>query len=177
MKKHYLLLLLLPLFFFSCKKKLTEFYVDYTSDCVISSTFSVATYFSIITPEMETNSEYNFENNNTKKKYIKSIYLKDLVLTIKSPNGQTFSFLNEVEVYLSAPGLSEISVAKKSNISNSIGNTLALDLENVDLQEYIKSDKFSLRLRTKTDETIAQDVDISIYTNFLVGARLIRFKK
>lgn len=178
MRKSYLFILpILVVLLGGCKKKITQFYVDYTTSAVIQSTFGTLVPFSVGTPEMETNSMYEFENNNTKKDRINSIFLKNLELNITSPTNETFSFVNDLEVYIDSPNNPEILIAVKNDIPNTVGDNLILDVPTTDLQEYIKDSKFSLRLKVVTDETISQDVDIDIYSNFLVDAKIIRFKK
>lgn len=166
-------LLIIPILS-SCKKKIGQFDMDYNSEVVVPSTFGQLVPFTLYTPEMQTNAEYEFESNNTKKKYIQSIYAKQIRLDITSPQNETFSFLNEAELFISSPNVTERKVAYVSNVPNNVGNTLNCGLLNVDLQEYIKEDQFKLRLVTTTDETIPQDVTINIYTNFRVDAKLLK---
>lgn len=173
MKKSTLFLILLSLATLgSCKKKNIFFGINLNSEVVVSSTFSQLVPFSVTTPEITSNSEAEFEINNTKKDYVKSIYLDNLKLIITSPSSQTFSFLNSVEIFISANGLEEKKVAFKQNIPNTTGTQLRLDLVKVDLQEYIKKDKFSIRSVFVTDETITHDVTISIEQDYLVSAKL-----
>ncbi len=173
MKKYAIYGILLLVLLSSCKKKLTEFEIDYTAEVVVPSTLGQALPFSLYTPEITTNSEYEFEVNDTRKDKINSIFLKDLTLTITSPSGETFSFLNSIEVYIKSPNAAEKRVAYKENIPSGIGSVLICDLVYQDIQEFIKDDTFTLRLETVTDETIPQDVHIEVYSNFLVDASLL----
>ena len=132
--KKYLVFFLVIFTLVSCKKKLTQFHIDYNSTITVPSTFGQFVPFSLSTPEVTTNSEQEFEVNNTRKDHIESIFLKDLVLTITSPNNEDFSFLNKIEVFISSPLHTEQKVASKSSISNSVGAQLVCDVENVDLQ-------------------------------------------
>lgn len=157
-----------------CKKKLTQFYIDYTADVVIQSTVGQLVPFSVYTPEIVTNSEFEFESNNTKKDKIESIHLRDLNLTIKSPSGETFSFLNSLEVFISSPQHTEQKVAFKESIPSNVGTTLICDVVDTDIQHFIKDDRFTIRLRTVTDETIPQDVTVEVYSNFFVDAKLVK---
>ena len=157
----------------SCKKKLTEFDIDYTSEVVISSTFGQLVPFSLNTPEIQTNSEFEFEANNTRADKVERINLRELRLNITSPNGETFSFLNSVEIFISSPNHSEKKVAFKESIPANVGSQLTCDLVDVELQDFIKDDKFTLRLVTVTDETIPQDVTVEVFTNFRVKAKLL----
>ena len=169
-----MIVLLIALVAGGCKKKITQFYMDYTSEVTISSTVGQLVPFSLYTPEMTTNSEFEFESNNTRKENINSIYLKELKLTITSPPGETFSFLNSIEIFISSPQHSEQKVAFKSSIPASAGNQLTCDVVDLDLQEFIKDDRFTLRIKTVTDETIPQDVDVEVYTNFFVDAKIFK---
>jgi hypothetical protein len=153
---------------------LTQFYIDYNSTVTVQSTFGQFVPFSINTPDVTTNSEQEFEVNNTRKDHIESIFLKDLVLTITNPSNEDFSFLNKIEVYISSPLHTEQKVASKLDISNSVGAQLVCDVENVDLQNYIKDDNFTLRLKTTTDETIAQNIEIDVYSRFFVDAKVFK---
>lgn len=158
----------------ACKKKLTQFYIKYNSTVTVQSTFGQFVPFNMNTPEMTTESEQKFEVNNTSKDRIRSIFLNDLVLTITSPNNEDFSFLNAVEVFISSPLHTEQKVASKVNISNSVGVQLVCDVEDLDLQNYIKDESFTLRLKTTTDETLSQNVEIDVYTRFLVDAKVFK---
>jgi hypothetical protein len=174
MKKLLFLSILCIVYLSSCKKKLSQFHIDYTSKTTIQSTFGQFIPFSVFTPETTTNSEVEFENNNTRKDKIESIRLEDLVLTITSPSNETFSFLNEIEIFISSPKHSEQKVAFKKNIPSTVGNQIICDLTDIDLQSFVKDDTFTIRIKAITDETIAQDVDIDIYSNFFVDAKFIK---
>lgn len=166
-----LLIILIPLV--SCKKKITQFYIDYNSSVVIQSSVGVLVPFNINTPEITTNSEVEFESNNTKKDKIKSILLQELSLTITSPSSQDFSFLNSVEIFISSPNNSEKKVGFRDNIGSNPGSKLVCDIVNLDLQEFVKDEKFTVRIKTVTDEVLSDDIHIDVYTNFLVDAKLI----
>lgn len=150
--------------------------MDYDAEVVIGSTFGSLVPFFVETPETETNAAYQFEINDTESKRVKSIFLKKLDLTIKSPTNETFSFLKSVDIYIDSPNQPEVLLASKSSISNEIGKSLSLDLVNLDFKEYIKDETFTLRLKVVTDETIPEDVTIGIASSYLVDAKIIRFK-
>lgn len=172
--KYFVLALILPLILMGCKKKLTQFYIDFNSPALIPATIPVNSPFTIYTPEEETNSEFEFENNDTRKDHIREIRLQDLEISITSPEDATFNFLEELEIFINTDGLSERKVAFKENIPDDVGQKIICDILDVDLQEYIKADKFVIRLRTVTNEVITEDVDVEIYSNFLVDAQLIK---
>ncbi len=157
----------------SCKTKFTQFYIDYNSLATIPSSTPLDLPFDVFTPEQTTNSSYQFEINDTRKDKIEKITLEDLSIKITSPESEDFSFLKDISVHISADGLSEQLIAYKYDIQNSIGNELECKETNIDLQEYIKKDRFTIRLETITDEIITQDIDVDIHTNFFVDAKLL----
>jgi hypothetical protein len=171
-----LLLACIPAFF-GCTKKLTHFYIDYTTEITVPATLTTAFPFSLQTPPVGTNSTFEFEDHDTRKDKIQSIFLKELKLTIQDPSGETFSFVNSVSLYISTDDLPEVLVAKSDSVPDNIGDVLSLTPSDTDLQEYIKATKYRLRLKIISDETVPQDIHIEAYSNFLVDARLIRKKK
>jgi hypothetical protein len=173
----FLLLILTGFTLSGCQKKLTHFYVDYESETVVPSTIIIGFPVSLHTPELETNSTYEFENKKTRKDLIQDIFLKKLRLTITDPDTETFSFVNSIQLYISTTMLDEVKIAELNDIPADVGNELELNTLDTDLKEYIKAEKFKLRLRVLSDETIPQDVHIDIYSQFLVDAQLIRLKK
>lgn len=151
----------------------TSFNMDYESTIIIQNGLGISTPVSFNTPEIESNSESEFEVNDTRKDKIQHINLSSLNLEITAPANQEFDFIEDIELFISADGLDEILLAYTYNIENSVGNTLVLTCSQNDFQEYIKKDKFKLRLRTMTDEYNLNDVEIKIKGKFRVDAKLI----
>ncbi|MFT5513695.1 MAG: hypothetical protein ACI8SE_002104 [Bacteroidia bacterium] len=150
----------------------TNFTIKYEQDVKVESSTGINLPFNIATPQTETNAESEFENNDTEKKYIKSISLDSLVLTLFDPQGEDFSFLEEISIYINAEGLSEHEIAWKRPVQESASNVLNLDVTDADLQAYIKKDKFSLRLKVVTDELITRDYYFRIRSAYGVSAQL-----
>jgi len=161
--------------FTSCDKidKLTQFEIDYTSSFKIPSNLGINLPFNFPTPDIETNISEELENNQSNKELIEQIFLKKFLLTIESPDNQTFRFLKDIDVFLVADGLPKVKIAFKHNIKNSIGQELDLDVIEQDLQEYMKKDKYSIDVSTTTDETILQEVKIRTDLKFWVDAKIL----
>ena len=170
------IILVLTIFFTlsSCDKvdDLTKFDIEYNSKIVIPASAGIDLPFNVFTPDMETNSESKFEVNDTRKDLIEEIKLTELQLIITSPTDADFGFLNSVEVYISAEGLDEIKIAEK-DVDENIGNTLDVNVLDIDLKEYIKKDEFNLRLNTVTDEAIGSDHEIDVNSTFFVDAKIL----
>lgn len=154
--------------------KLTQFDVDYNSSLTYSASgLLINVPLEIVSPPVTTNAEEEFAVNDTRKDLIESIKLTQATLTITSPQGETFSFLKDIDVYLVADGLPEVLVAHKNDIPNTVGAQISLDLESVELKEYIKKEAFRLKVTSTTDETIVSDVQVDIYTKFFVDAKIL----
>lgn len=160
---------------FSCDKldELTKFDMEYSQRTTIPSSMGIDLPFDIYTPETETNSESKFEVNDTRKDLIEEIRLTELELVIITPTDSDFSFLNSIDVFISAEGLDEIKIASQPEVPENVGNTLNLETMDVDLKEYIKKDQFSLRLNTVTDEFISSDHEIEVNSTFFVDAKIL----
>lgn len=175
-KLAYLAAIVVALSFTGCKAidKLTQFNVDYNSSLVYSATgLPLNLPITLNSPDVTTNSEEEFAVNDTRKDLIESIKLTQATLTITSPQGETFSFLKDIDVYLVADGLPEVLVAHKDNIPNTVGASFDLDIDNQELKEYIKKDAFSLKVTSTMDETVVSDVHVDVYTKFFVDAKIL----
>ena len=162
-------------FFASCKEldKLTQFEMDYETSVTIPGTLGINAPVDLITPEIETDSESKFSVNNTRKDLVEEIVLREMTLTIVSPQNEDFSFLNSIRIFINAEGLDEKQIAWKDPVAESASNVIALETSQEDLKEYLVKDQFSLRVRTKTDEIIAEDHEIKIQSVFFIDAKIL----
>lgn len=159
----------------SCKEldKLTMFDVDYQTNYTVSSTTIINAPFNLFTPEVTTESETTFEENNTRKDLIESIKLKTLKLTLTSPESGNFNFLNEIHIFISAENVEEVEIAYLVDLENNNSTTLELVTNGQELKDYIKADSYTLRVQSTTDETLSQNHDITIDTKFRVDAKIL----
>ena len=162
-------------FLSSCDQldELTHFNMDFEQEVVIESSVIVDLPYNVITPEINSNSESSFENNNTHKDLIEDIRLTSMVLEIKSPSNGSFNFLNSIEIFLSADDEDEVRIAWKENIPANGSMLIELDVSNDDLKSFLKKDTFSLRLETVTDELITSDHHIDVKSSFFVDAKIL----
>ena len=159
----------------SCKKvdQFTQFNMDFNNEIIIPSTIGINLPISILTPEMETDSESTFELNDTRKDLIEEIRLTSLTLSLQSPNGADFSFLESISIYMKAQDLPEVEIAWSENIPENAGNQISLNVSGNDFKEYIKKDQFSLRVNTITDEIITADHKIDISSSYFIDAKIL----
>jgi len=170
----YIYIFILAFLISSCSKldELTKFNIDYDTEVTIPSSAGINLPFDVLTPDTETNSESTFESNDTRKDLIEEIILTKLQLEITSPSDADFSFLESIEVFISAEGLDEIKIASKTDVPETV-SVLDLDVSDNDLKEFIKKDSYSLRLNTVTDEAISQDHQIDVKSTFFVDAKIL----
>lgn len=167
------LLLILPILALTGCTKLTEFELDYNTELVIQASSPISTPIEILSPEVETNYEAEFEENETAKDHVNNINLKDVVLTIKDPENENFDFLKSIDLFIDAENEPQIRIAYKNSVPTDI-QELELTTEDENLLPYITSDKYQLKIKVVTDETYTNDITLNAYTNFLVKAELIK---
>jgi len=153
--------------------KLTQFNLTYNTSYTVPSSTGIDLPLNLFTPDVSTNSESKFENNNTAKNLVEEIMLKELHLTLTSPSGGDFNFLKSVTIYIDAEGVDEQRIAWKENIPNDDLTQLSLETSGADLKAFIKKDEFNLRVNTVTDEVIESDHEIDVETVFRVNAKVL----
>lgn len=153
----------------ACKKKGVSFTIKNNATFRVESSSPINLPFEIGTPDVTTNSSQEFTNNKTAPNLVKEVTLQDLTLSITSPSGKTFSFLKSAEIYISTNTSNEIKLASADNI-NSTSSTFSLSPASANLIEYIKSDKYKLRCRVVTKETVTQAIDLKCDSRFKVTA-------
>ena len=168
-----LIFLILVLFFVGCKNKLTQFHIEYNTPAIIQSSVPINVPFNVYTPEQETNSSVEFEVNDTRKDLIELILLEELTIEITAPEQQNFNFLKSIEVFIDSENFTERKVAFNENVPSNV-KKITCEVLDVDLQDYIKEDHFSIRIKTVTDQVLTNDVELDIYSKFFVDAKLFK---
>jgi hypothetical protein len=169
--KIYLPFFILTLFLSSCNiiDDLLTFSIDNQTTFKIASGFPLGTAFSVVTPEVTTNSSATFENNNTKADLVKDVKLTSLKLTITNPTDKSFSFLKSVTLYISTDANDEIELAYLEDI-NATTNSIDLIPSQAKLDKYIKASSYKIRTKATIKETLAQDITIKADMKFKVTA-------
>jgi hypothetical protein len=121
------------------------------------------------TPPVTSNSETQYENNNTRADLVKNVTLDELKLTITDPPAKTFSFLKTIRIYISSDQNNEIELASLENITSE-ANTLELIPTEAKLDTYARADSYTLRTEVITDEALTETIDVQIDLRFLVTA-------
>jgi hypothetical protein len=162
---------LVALFLFGCNEidDLLTFAVNDTTTIRIESSAPLNLPVEIPTPEVTSNSEQQYSNNNTRADLVKDVKLDELKLTITDPTTKTFSFIKSIRIYISSDEVSEIQLASLENIS-STQNVLVLMPTAAKLDAYAKAASYTLRTEVTTRETLTEAVDVRVDLRFLVTA-------
>jgi hypothetical protein len=173
--KNALMLLVVLVLASSCKKEPGEvsFNVNSQSDFIIKGSSSILNLLEVVTPGISTNWEGDFSSNNTNKEKITDMRLRELVLNITNPAGQTFDFLENIHIFIKADGLQETEIAYNDNIPENIGQTLTLQTKDVDISPYAKKDNFTLRVTAKQRKVNNNDVSVRADMTFHVTANVL----
>jgi hypothetical protein len=158
----------------SCKvvDQFTKFNLAIKDTITINPTLAINVPFDIPTLPIPLNTTSTFELNNTHKDLIEEIYLSELKMTIIRPEGEDFSILKSIEIYIQAAGLEKQKIAWLDSIS-STATSIKLNVSNSDLKDYILKDNIELIAKTVTDEINTREYKIAINVKFLINARIL----
>lgn len=144
--------------------------IKINSEVTIPAGTGAGILIDVFSDDAETNIEEELTINDSRKDKIKTIELRECVLTVISPSGSDFGFLKEIEVFLSDDELGDVLIASKSDIPNDVGDEISLNVVNTELAEYIKKESITIRTKVVTDEVLIQNVDVNVFTRFRVTA-------
>ncbi len=150
----------------------TQFDMEFTTSVTVPASSGITLPFDLFTPKTTTNATTTFGNNDTNKELIQEIILTKMTMDITAPGDRDFDFLEEIRIFINADGLSELEIASKTSVPADV-DMITLEVNANDIKEYIKADKFQLRVKTITDEVLNSDVEIEVYTKFAVDAEVL----
>ena len=161
---------------FSCKKtkekidKLTEFDTSYSSTFdVPASGVPINTPFDFTTPDVETNSGTMFASQKTVADKVTEVKLTKVTMSTDAGN---FDYLKSITIFIQAPNQPEAQIATKANVPE--GRTsLDLDLNDVNIKNYITGSTFKFRISAVFDGAVATDQQIKLNETMHVKASLL----
>jgi hypothetical protein len=170
LKKAFLFLLATGVVF-SCHdvEKLLKFTINDHTAITIESASPLNLPLEIPTPAVTSNSQQQYENNNTHANLVQDVRLKQLRLSITQPEAKTFTFLKSIHVYISSSQNDEIELASLDNIESD-ASVLDLVPTQQKLDAYVKASSYNLRTEVTTRETLSESVDVSVDLQFQVTA-------
>ncbi len=152
---------------------LTEFDLPYETSVTIPMTLATETPLDIATPAINTGIEAAVEKYDTGMDLIDEITLSSLTLTVTAPDSGDFGFLSSIEIFIAADSLDEVQLAFDTAVDDNATADLELETSTQDLQDYIKSNSFSLRFRVISDETVLEEQEILMNAVFRVDAQIL----
>ena len=172
--KYWIFIALLVVIAPGCERinKLTVFNIKYNTQTTVESVVGINLPFNILTPAIRTNSQSEFEINETRKDLIEKINLTDLQLNISNPTNGDFSFLKSIKIYVNGKGVEEKLIAWNESIDSN-SKTIVMTPTSDDLQEYVKLDSISLRVNTVTKKLLLTDYLLDINAVFRVDAKIL----
>lgn len=156
----------------SCKKdKPTEFDIDYTSTLTIPSTsITVNVPADFDSPEIPTNSKDKFTSEKTVQNLVDEIRLTKFDLSVANGN---LNFLKSLSIYLKTSGLGDVLIASKTSIPQGV-SSLAMDLQDVNIKEYIFKDKIQFRVNVTIQTGLAATQQLKMDQTVHVKAKLVK---
>lgn len=161
--------------FNSCQKirDLKTFDIDYSTSFEIPSSSIFGGIISTPPQRIETNTSSSLEDQGTKAKWVKTVYLKDMKGTITNPSDEDFDFLESIEVYIAAEGIDEVLMAVNNNVPENT-NTIELFPTDCDLKEFLLKD--AIQIRTVANASNSRAITVKTDMTFEVEAQLKLFK-
>lgn len=170
MKKSILLLPLVLLAFFSCKKfaQLLTFEISDSQDIKIPASGLIDAPFISPVPVTMSNQQ-TFENNNTAANLVKDVRLSKLTLTIADPATENFDFLKSIKIYIGTDDTDKVLLASQDNIPAGV-STIELISNNAKLDKYITASSYTLYTEVALRSNVAQELTIRADSKFTVTA-------
>lgn len=169
-----LLLISSLLFLGSCKDKSkdTTFNLDVTTKVTLPATFGIELPVDAISESKDTESSSVFTAENTEAGLLTEASVKSIQLVLNSPTSGNFNYLDEVNVFINANGLTELKVATMASVEPDIAIINFTELE-VDVLDFVKASAISFRVNFTSDDYENVDHECEIYSVFEVnGATL-----
>jgi len=174
MKKIVRVIIILSLalgFSVSCKKdKFTEFDIDYTTTLSIpaaSITVNVPADFN--SPEIPTDSKDKLTSEKTLQNLVEEIKMTKFDISVANGN---LNFLKSLSIYLKTSDLGDVLIATKTIFPQGV-SALAMDLQDVNIKEYIFKDKIQFRV-TVTTQSSPTSAQLKMDQRVHVKAKLIK---
>lgn len=157
----------------SCKKAepIAQLTITDQIQMSIPATAASATPFEMYSQPVYSDASQQLTNNDTKAEMVQSARLKEFRMNITQPLGESWEFLNDIEVFIAADQLSEKKIAFQYQITGGTVAALLLKTENIDLSEYIKKGTYIVKARLTTSKDISNEINVNIISRYLVDAK------
>lgn len=174
-RKHILWLGFAALMIFSaCKKKMTQFDIDYSA--VLKTPVVSRDLVSVSTEEMKTDCRIKFERNDTKRSKVKKIFLKSLAFSADSQKSEIYYLKHLKHIYISCPNFAEQEISFKKLNEHNTGDDFTVEVSGSghNLLEVIKEDRFSMRFEFERTKDFPEFIRMYTRIVFFVEGELIK---
>ncbi|MBP7167136.1 MAG: hypothetical protein KBB64_05725 [Bacteroidia bacterium] len=154
-----------------------EFTNDYASFNITVTPTTTMGDLSLGTVEVETDIQELVSDNGVNVDNLKSIKITGIKLTIldNDPSPYTFDILSKVNSRVgSTTGGTMIEFAKKDPVPTGGLTTLDLDINNVELLDYLKKTKFKFDINGATTDSIDHSFDVKVELKVKFEGELIK---
>jgi len=104
------------------------------------------------------------QNGNT---YIRDVRIASAKLLASNPNDKSMGMFKSIKMFISNAGSGEVMVASRNDVSENIGSSLVLDIDNSRfLDTYIKGNSLKIRMEYVLRENITSDVSVRTSLSF-----------
>lgn len=159
---------------FSCKKikDLLRFDIHVNASQNIPPSMVITSFLTTSFADVPTETDQEFSTQGTRADLVKEAKMKAVTLTIKSPQGEDFSFLSAIEVYIADKnGNNEKKIAFKDPVPSNAGSTLVLNVNSdVLLDSYVRAGSFKIKTYYKCRKAITESIDMDIAITISVVA-------
>ena len=152
--------------------KHVTFYDDFHETVTVPQQTLATGTNTITTPNIPTNVSTQLRQNNTSSDLVQSVRLETMTLTITAPQGQNFSFLQDIQVFILTDSLPAVEVAHRSNIVSS-SDTLNMDIDGAELKPYLISNSFKMKFITTNSKVTLTTTTLDVYLRFRFEANLL----
>jgi len=162
---------------YSCSKlKHIKFTNTFTAHLTVPANSVVDQETTVFSDDVSTDVQKVMNDNSTTKDAVNTIKAEDVTLVITAPDAQTWDYVKDIHIYLSAPNIKEAEVAFKQNI-NENGKELKLTVRDIELKDYFLSETFKIRATATLQKAITEDVKVDAKIRARFDANLLEALK
>jgi len=172
--KHITILVLFGLMAWGCKKidKLTHFYMEYTTRCVIDQTTVFGSPFDVLTDQIPTKNDSIFPAENTDKNHVSLTTLKNCNLSVENMDSIPSGYFQSIEIYLIRSDTEDELIAWNNQLTGDQYNPFPLTLTTDDLSEYLKDESMQYRIHGELSGQYAVKTRLKLDLQYFVNASI-----
>ncbi len=172
--KHITIWLIIVVMAWGCKKidKLTHFYMDYTTHCVIDQTTVFGSPFDVLTDHILTKNDSIFLAEDTDKDRISLITLRTCNLVAENPDSIPTGYFQSIEIYLIRTDTDDKLIAWNNQLTGDDYSPFLLTLTSDDLSTYLKDESTQYRIHGELSGQYAIKTRLKLELQYFVNASI-----